>query len=108
MSATRKIYIDSRQGQGTGSDFTLTLKQSVQCPENTIAFIDEIIVPNTFLPVDQNRCYSYMRETFQSVVTDRRIQLDVGELCWPRSGSQPSRPVEERIYDNRRSVPRDL
>ena len=83
MSTTRKIYIDSRQGQGTGSDFTLTLKQSVQCPENTVAFIDEIIVPNTFLTVDQNRCYLYIRETFQSVVTDRRIQLDFGNYAGP-------------------------
>ena len=65
MSTTRKIYIDSRQGQGTGSDFTLTLKQSVQCPENTVAFIDEIIVPNTFLTVEQNRCYIYIRKEFK-------------------------------------------
>ena len=53
---TRKIYIDSRQAQGTGSDFTLTLKQSVQVPENTVAYIDELICPNVFLTCDANRC----------------------------------------------------
>ena len=83
MNTTRKIYIGSRQGQGTGSDFTLTLKQSVQCPENTVAFVDEIIVPKTFPTVDQNRCYIYIREEFQTVVTERRIQLDVGNYAGP-------------------------
>ena len=41
--STRKIYIDSRQAQGTGSDFQLTLKQSVQVPEYTVAYIDDVV-----------------------------------------------------------------
>ena len=52
---TRKIYIDSRQATGTGSDFRVALKQSVQVPENTVAYIDDVLLPNTFLTVDANK-----------------------------------------------------
>ena len=64
---TRKIYIDSRQAQGTGSDFTLTLKQSVQVLENTVAYIDDVILPNAFLNVDANTCFIYISETVGTV-----------------------------------------
>ena len=75
---TRKIYIDSRQAQGTGSDFTLTLKQSVQVPENTIAYIDDIIIPNTFLKIDANRCWVYISETFGTMTLSHRTQIAHG------------------------------
>ena len=78
---TRKIYIDSRMGQGTGSDFTVTLKQSVQVPENTVAYIDECIVPNTFTTIDANRCFIYLREQNGAAVTDRRAQIAYGNYA---------------------------
>ena len=78
---TRKIYIDSRQAQGTGSDFTLTLKQSVQVPENTVAYIDDVILPNTFLTVDANRCYIYISEIYNNITTAFRTQLAYGNYA---------------------------
>ena len=78
---TRKIYIDSRLGQGTGSDFTVTLKQSVQVPENTVAYIDECIVPNTFTTIDANRRFIYIREQVGTTVTDRRAQIAYGNYA---------------------------
>ena len=78
---TRKIYIDSRQAQGTGSDFTLTLKQSEQAPENTLCYIDDVILPNTFLTVDANRCYVYISETFSGITLSFRSQIPYGNYA---------------------------
>ena len=75
---TRKIYIDSRQAQGTGSDFTLALKQSVQVPLDTIAYIDDVILPNTFLTVDANRSYIYISETNGTTTFSFRTQIAYG------------------------------
>jgi len=58
----RKIYVDSARSQGSGSDFSYQCAQSISCPLNTKAVIDEVIVPNTFYTVDSTRCHLYMRE----------------------------------------------
>ena len=76
--STRKIYIDSRQAQGTGSDFTLTLKQSVQVPENTVAHIDDVILPNTFYTIDANRCDVYISENYQGTTVSMRKEIKHG------------------------------
>ena len=78
---TRKIYVDSRQAQGTGSDFFLTLKQSVQVPENTVAYIDDVILLNTFLTVDANRSYTYISEIYGSATTSFRSQIAYGNYA---------------------------
>ena len=78
---TRKIFIDSRQAQGTGSDFTLTLKQSVQVPENTVAYIDDVILPNAFLAVDANRCNIYISETVGTATLSFRTQIAHGNYA---------------------------
>ena len=78
---TRKIYIDSRQAQGTGSDFFLTLKQSVQVPENTLAYIDDVILPNTFVTVDANRCYIFISETVGTTTFSFRTQIAYGNYA---------------------------
>ena len=57
---TRKLYIDSRMASGTGSDFTLTLKQSVQCPPETVAILDEVMIANTFPTIGPNNKYVYI------------------------------------------------
>ena len=79
---TRKIYIDSRQAIGTGSDFRVTVKQSVQVPENTVAYIDDVILPDTFLTVDANRGYVYVSETYGGATLSFRIQIPLWELLW--------------------------
>ena len=75
---TRKIYIDSRQAEGTGSDFFLTLKQSVQVPLDTVCYIDDLILPNCFQTVDANRCYIYISETVSTVTLSFRTQIAHG------------------------------
>ncbi|MDA8582944.1 hypothetical protein N9L68_01900 [bacterium] len=78
---TRKIYIYSRQAQGTGSDFTLNLKQSVQVPKSTVTHIDDVILPNTFLTVDANRCYIYISESYSGVTLSFRRQIPYGNYA---------------------------
>ena len=83
---------------GTGSDFTLTLKQSVQCPPDTIAYLDEVIIANTFPTIGPNNKYIYLQETVggathKSIATlaegnynlvDLATNLNGGRLTWPR------------------------
>ena len=78
---TRKIYIDSRQAQGTGSYLFLTLKQSVQVPQDTVCYIDDLILPNTSLTVDANRCYIYISETVGTVTLSFRTQIAYGNYA---------------------------
>ena len=59
----RKLYIDSRMASGSGSDSTLTLKQSVQCPPDTVAFLDEVMIANTFPTIGPSNRYIYLQET---------------------------------------------
>ena len=66
---TRKLYIDSRLCSGTGSDFVYNLAQSVECPQGTAALIDEVLCPNTFMTVDANRRYLYLKEFPQTTGT---------------------------------------
>ncbi len=61
--ATRQLYIDSRMASGTGSDFTLTLNQSVQCPRETVAILDKVIIANTFPTINATIKYIYIQET---------------------------------------------
>jgi len=43
----RKNYIDSYfKKSGTDSNFTIELDESINTPENTVAYIDEIVIPN--------------------------------------------------------------
>ena len=80
MGTTRTLYIDSHKANGSGSDFTYFLKQSIQCPENTIAHIDEVICPNVFLTVDNIRKYLYLAElTAAGVSTPLRATIVEGD-----------------------------
>ena len=46
----RKIYIDTRYKRdqyGSNTNFEIDLPQTVECPEDTVIFADEIVIPNT-------------------------------------------------------------
>ena len=45
---------------GSGSDFALTLKQSVQCPPDTVAILDEVMIANTFATIGPNNKQIYI------------------------------------------------
>ena len=64
--ATRKLYIDSRLCSGTGSDFVYNLKHCIECPQGTAAQIGEVRCPNTFMTIDANRRYLYLKEIVQT------------------------------------------
>ena len=78
--STRKLYIDSRLCEGTGSDFVYNLRQSVECPQGTAALIDEVLCPDTFLTVDANRKYLYLKEIDQSSgVSQAKVRAELPE-----------------------------
>ena len=78
--STRKLYIDSRLCEGSTSDFVYQLRQSVECPQGTAALIDEVLCPNTFLTVDANRRYLYLKETDDtSGTSEARVRAELPE-----------------------------
>ena len=94
--ATRKIYIDSRQAECRGSDFTLTLTQSVQVSENTVAYIDDIILPNQFRTADAHRCFVYVSETYGGATLSFRTRIPTAiilALISPRHCKQLSNNI---------------
>ena len=51
---TRKIYIDTRYKRdlyGSNTNFEINLPQTVECPENCVMYVDEIVLPNTIATV---------------------------------------------------------
>ena len=50
----RKIYIDTRfkrDPYGSNTNFEIDLPQTVECPEDTVIFADEIVIPNTMTTI---------------------------------------------------------
>ena len=59
----RKLYIDSRaRSSGTDSDFRLSLKANVQCPEQRRAYVDSVFLCNVFGSVDETRNMLFLEE----------------------------------------------
>ena len=53
----RKLYIDTRyklDTHGSNTKFTIEFPQTIECPENTVMFVDEIVLPNTITTVQQD------------------------------------------------------
>ena len=53
----RKIYIDTRfkrDQYGSNTNFEIELPQTVECPENTVMFVDELVLPNTLTTIQSN------------------------------------------------------
>ncbi len=71
----RKMYIDSYfKKSGSDSNFTIELDESINTPENTVAYIDEIVIPNVMKIIDErnNKIYvsiSVNESTFYDVLT---------------------------------------
>lgn len=50
----RKVYVDTRyklNPYGSNTDFSIEFPQTVDCPENTVMFVDEIVLPNTITTI---------------------------------------------------------
>ena len=78
MISIRRIYVDSRlRSNGTGSDFTVELPRSFEVPDQTIAFIDSVLVPNVFPTIHENNNRLYFAEhTNSSNVVDHICTLN--------------------------------
>jgi hypothetical protein len=59
----RKVYVDSRfRSEGSNSDFTIDLKQNIETPPGTVAFLDDVTIPHTWYSVANNNRYLYIAE----------------------------------------------
>ena len=53
----RKIYIDTRYKRnqyGSNTEFEIDLPQTVECPEGTQMYVDEIVLPNTITTIQKD------------------------------------------------------
>ena len=63
MTTIRRLYIDSRlRSSGTGSDFTVELPRSFEVPDQTIAFVDSVLLANVFTTLHENNNRLYFSE----------------------------------------------
>ena len=61
----RKLFIDSRFGEGNATEFTVEIPQGgLDLPDNCVAFIDQISVPS-FQNVFTGRHRLYTREEIE-------------------------------------------
>ena len=57
-----KLYIDSRyRSSGSHSDFTFSLAQNIQVPEDYVCIVDSFQCPNVFQTINETRNRIYMR-----------------------------------------------
>lgn len=80
----RKIFVDSRfktPKSPSNSDFEYEIPQSVSLPDNTICYIDNIVIPNSWKTIDANNNRLYVRTTIyggpnnQPMTGDRIVLL---------------------------------
>ena len=79
MTSVRRIYIDSRlRTSGTDSDFTYDLSRSIEVPDNTIAFVDSVLLPNVFTTLHENNNRLYVSEQVGATMTEHTYLLQEG------------------------------
>ena len=104
MTSIRRTYVDSRlKSSGTGSDFTVELPRSFEVSDQTIAFIESVLVPNVFPTVhENNNRLSFSEFTNASNVVEHIYTLDEGSY----TGSQLAQLMQDKINANKsRSQP---
>ena len=75
----RKIHIDSRfKSSGTHSDFEYTLAEMFDCPEGTICYLDNAVIPMSWNTIDSTNQYLYIAEKVGTAYSVRRLDLTVG------------------------------
>ena len=75
----RKIHIDSRfKSSGTHSDFEYTLAEMFDCPEGTICYLDNAVIPMSWNTIDSTNQYLYIAEKVGTTYSVRRLDLQVG------------------------------
>ena len=69
----RKLYIDSRfKTADSVSDghFKVSLNQSINLPEDTVCYVDDITIPYTFYTIEDYNQHLYMRRAYRNPATD--------------------------------------
>ena len=75
----RKVHIDSRfKSSGTHSDFEYTLAEMFDCPEGTICYLDNAVIPMSWNTIDSTNQYLYIAEKVGTAYSVRRLDLNVG------------------------------
>ena len=80
MPHLRRIYIDSRhRTSGSGSDFTYDLPGGgVEVPDNTIGYVDSVLLPNVFTTIHSGNNRLYLAETVFPDNFEKTILLQEG------------------------------
>ena len=63
----KKVYIDSRfktKNSASHSHFKYELVESLQLPDNTVCYIDDVIIPHSYFIFDSNNNLLYVRRAF--------------------------------------------
>ena len=76
----KKVYIDSRfktKDSSSNSHFKYELVESLQLPDNTVCFIDDVIIPHSYFNVDGkfNRLYVRQYNDLNSTALDIAIVI---------------------------------
>ena len=95
MTSVRRIYVDSRlRSGGTNADFTYDLPRSIEVPDQTIAYVDSVLLPNVFTTIHENNNRLYFSEwTDINNVQGRIYTLPEGNL----TGTQLAQLVQDTI-----------
>ena len=81
MGPPRKLYIDShfRNAGGSSSDFQVTLAQSIEVPDSTVAFVDSVHILNSFTTIHARNRNLYLAEYVSASATAyKTVQLSEG------------------------------
>ena len=70
----RKVHIDSRfKSSGTHSDFEYELAETFDCPEGTICYLDNAVIPMSWNTIDSTNQYLYIAEKVGTTYSVRRL-----------------------------------
>jgi len=76
MDKVKKVYIDSRYKSNdsvSNSDFKFELKESLDLPDNTVCYVDDICIPHTWRTIEShnNKFYIILMTTVVNEDTTR-------------------------------------
>ena len=75
MASVKKIYVDSRFGEGTGSQFNYELPESVTTTQDCVAWITDVSIPIAWHTIDVHNDKIYLIESATPVPKARIVSL---------------------------------
>ena len=81
MSSTvKKIYVDTRfknTYSSSNSDFKFTIHQSIDLPDNTFCYIDDVQIPHTWYSIEDYNNKIYFQQDNIGVITNKILVLTI-------------------------------